>query len=101
MHLLTTPLIYRLLTFEASPQRTKMIGAILLILFTIVMVTHMVMDEFLLHATAFGLAVYIIATRVTKMIPERVPDPRIRRILENIGRIGTGKLSPGIAQKQD
>lgn len=93
MHLLTTPLIYRLLTFKASPQRTKWIGIILGSLFTIVMVTHMVMDEFLLHASTFGLGVYIIATHNLKLIPQQVPDPEIRRAVRNVALLGGGKFS--------
>jgi dihydroceramidase len=92
MHLLTTPIVYRLLTVKASPQRTKLVGTILLILFTIVMVTHMVMDEFLLHATAFGLSVYIIATHSLKIISQQVPDPVIRKTLRNISILGMSKL---------
>ncbi|KAJ5689570.1 alkaline phytoceramidase, partial [Penicillium macrosclerotiorum] len=88
MHLLTTPLLYRILTFQATPQRTKLIGAILSLLFTIVMVVHMVMDEFLLHATTFGLAVYLIATRTMKIIPQQVPDPRTRKNLRYISSFG-------------
>ena len=88
MHLLTTPVIYRILTFQASPQRTKIVGIVLTILFTVVMVTHMVMDEFLLHATTFGLGVYIIATRVLKMIKEQVPDAHVRNGLRKIARFG-------------
>ncbi|KAJ5772978.1 alkaline phytoceramidase [Penicillium paradoxum] len=88
MHLLTTPLLYRILTFQASPQRTKIVGIVLSTLFTIVMVTHMVMDEFLLHATTFGLAVYLIATRMLKIIPDQVPDPKIRRTLRNLTFFG-------------
>ncbi|CAI7630110.1 unnamed protein product [Penicillium glandicola] len=52
------------------------------------MVTHMVMDEFLLHATTFGLAVYLIATRMLKIIPTQVPDPTIRRTLRNLTLFG-------------
>jgi dihydroceramidase len=63
MHLLTTPLLYRLLTFQASPQYTWIVGVVLAIEFTTVMVIHMVMDEFLLHAVTFGIEVYVIATR--------------------------------------
>ncbi|KAM0255377.1 hypothetical protein ACHAQJ_005819 [Trichoderma viride] len=88
MHLLTTPIVYRLLTFKASPQRTKVVGIILFILFTVVMVTHMVMDEFLLHATAFGLSVYVIASRILKIIPQQVPDPVIEKRLRNISVLG-------------
>lgn len=36
---------------------------VLAIEFTTVMVIHMVMDEFLLHAVTFGIGVYVIATR--------------------------------------
>lgn len=88
MHLLTTPMVYRLLTFKSTPQRTKLVAVLLTILFTIVMITHMVMDEFLLHATTFGLSVYIIATRTVKLIPHQVPDQRIRKNLRNIARFG-------------
>jgi dihydroceramidase len=91
MHLLTTPIVYRLLTFKASPQRTKLVGTILLILFTTVMVTHMVMDEFLLHATTFGLSIYVIATRALKIISQQVPDPAIKKTLRNISILGMGK----------
>lgn len=91
MHLLTTPLIYRLLTFKTDPQRTKLIGLGLSALFTIVMVTHMVMDEFLLHATTFGLGVYIIASRGLKIIPEQVPDPNYRKALRNTAILGCCK----------
>ncbi|UKZ82759.1 hypothetical protein TrVFT333_010555 [Trichoderma virens FT-333] len=88
MHLLTTPMVYRLLTFKSSPQRTKVVAVLLTILFTVVMVTHMVMDEFLLHATTFGLAVYVIATRTLKLISQQVPDQRIRKNLRNIALFG-------------
>lgn len=88
MHLLTTPLLYRILIFQASPQRTKIIGIILGTLFTIVMVVHMVMDEFILHAVTFGLSVYLIATRTMKVIPQQVPDPSIRRSIRNIALFG-------------
>ncbi|KAL6879577.1 ceramidase [Trichoderma longibrachiatum] len=88
MHLLTTPMVYRLLTLKSSPQRTKTVALLLTVLFTVVMVTHMVMDEFLLHATTFGLAVYIIATRTLKLISQQVPDERIRKNLRNIALFG-------------
>lgn len=92
MHLLTTPLIYRLLAFNATPQKTKLIGAVLLALFTIVMVTHIVMDEFLLHATTFGLGVCVIASRVLKLIPTQVPDLVVRKKVRDISLLGCGKL---------
>ncbi|KAH8122276.1 alkaline phytoceramidase [Trichoderma asperelloides] len=88
MHFLTTPMVYRLLTFKSSPQRTKLVAVLLTILFTVVMVTHMVMNEFLLHATTFGLAVYLIATRTLKLISLQVPDDRIRKNLRNIALFG-------------
>ena len=88
MHLLTTPLLYRLLTVKSGPQRTRLVGVILLILFTVVMVTHMAMDEFLLHASAFGLAVYLIATRILGLIPQQVPDRRVRDKVRKIARFG-------------
>jgi dihydroceramidase len=88
MHLLTTPLLYRILSFKASPERTRLVGIILSVLFTIVMVVHVVMDEFLLHAVSFGLAVYMIATRTSKIISQQVPDPCIRKKLRNISFFG-------------
>lgn len=92
MHLLTTPLLYRILTFNKSQQYTRTVGVILFVLFTVVMATHMLMDEFLLHATAFGFAVYMIATRVTKLIPQQVRDPHIRTSVKRIARFGTSML---------
>lgn len=92
MHLLTTPLLYRILTFQATPERTKITGAILLTLFMIVMVVHMVMDEFLLHAVAFGLAVWLIARRTIRMIPNQVPDLVFRKKLQRLGFFGCCKL---------
>ena len=91
MHLLTTPLLHRLLTFKAGRQTTRLVGCVLATLFTIVMVVHMVFDEFLLHASAFGLATYIIATRTLKVIPQSVSDPRIQRNLRNVTIFGLGQ----------
>ena len=91
MHLLTTPLLYRILAFQASPQRTRMVGIVLLTLFSIVMTVHMVMDEFLLHAISFGLAVYLIATRTLKIIPQQVPDPSIRTTVRKVAFFGCCK----------
>ncbi|KAJ4309312.1 hypothetical protein N0V84_011570 [Fusarium piperis] len=54
------------------------------------MVTHMVMDEFLLHASTFGLGVYIIASHNLKLIPQQVPDPEIRRTVRNVALVGGG-----------
>ena len=91
MHLLTTPLLYRLLSFKATSEKTRLIGIVLSIMFTVVMVTHMVMDEFLLHATTFGLGIYVIATRVLKIIPQQVKDPATKKKFQNIAVLGLGK----------
>ncbi|KAJ5267167.1 hypothetical protein N7478_009975 [Penicillium angulare] len=88
MHLLTTPLLYRILTFQTSPERTRLIGGILLAMFTIVMVVHMVMDEFLLHAVSFGLAVWLIARRTIKMIPDQIPDLLFRKKIQRLSFFG-------------
>lgn len=93
MHLLTTPLLYRLLTFKTSTKHTKLVGLALLTVFTTVMIAHMVMDEFLLHATAFGLAVYLIVVRVLKLISQHVPDPLVRKSLRKIAVFGL-RVSP-------
>ncbi|KAJ4135057.1 hypothetical protein NW768_004670 [Fusarium equiseti] len=95
MHLLTTPLIYRLLSFNATPEKTRLIGIVLSIMFTVVMVTHMVMDEFLLHATTFGLGIYVIATRVLKIIPQQVKDPATKKKFQNIAVLGLGSFGFG------
>lgn len=92
MHLLTTPLVYRVLTFNTSPQQTKLVGAIILILFTITMVTHMVMDEFILHAITFGLSVVIITVRITQLIPQQFSDPVVRKTLQSTARLGCCKV---------
>ncbi len=88
MHLLTTPLLYRILTFQKDPQHTKLVGGILLALFTIVMVVHMVMDEFLLHAVSFGTAALLITIRTMKTIPRQIPNPSIRGNMRRIARFG-------------
>lgn len=88
MHLLTTPLVYRLLSFNLNIQQTKILRVIIISLFAIVMITHMVMDEFLLHASTFGLQIYIIVTRIRKIIPQQVPDPAIRRRLRKSTMFG-------------
>lgn len=88
MHLLTTPLLFRLLTFQASPQKTRLIGGVLLTLFTIVMVVHMVMDEFIVHATSFGLAVLTLVIRTTQIIPQQITDPILRKKLRTITTFG-------------
>ncbi|KAK7214174.1 hypothetical protein V2G26_021352 [Clonostachys chloroleuca] len=88
MHLLTTPLVYRLLTFNATPEKTRLVGIVLTILFTVVMVTHMVMDEFLLHATTFALAIYVIVTRSRRIIPHQCPDPKVRKSIQNVSTFG-------------
>ncbi|KAJ5724434.1 alkaline phytoceramidase [Penicillium malachiteum] len=88
MHLLTTPLLYRILTFQATPERTRLIGAILLTMFTIVMVVHMVMDEFIVHAVSFGLAVWLIANRTIRMIPNQIPDLWFRKKIQRLSFFG-------------
>lgn len=88
MHLLTTPLLYRILTFKASPRRTRVTGVVLLTMFTIVMVVHMVMDEFLLHAVSFGLGVYMIAHRTLQIIIQQVPEPALQKKIRNIAIFG-------------
>jgi dihydroceramidase len=88
MHLLVTPLLYRIFTIQTSPQNTKLIGILFLTEFTVVMVVHMVMNEFLLHAVAFGLGVLLIATQTIKLVSQRVPDPFTRKKFRNIGLFG-------------
>ncbi|KAK4064535.1 hypothetical protein Trihar35433_8052 [Trichoderma harzianum] len=89
-------MVYRLLTFKSSLHRTKIVAVLLIIIFIVVMVTHMVMDEFLLHATTFGLAVYLIATRTLKLILQQVPDERIRKNLRNVALFGCFNFAFGI-----
>ncbi|KAL3476058.1 ceramidase [Aspergillus californicus] len=88
MHLLTTPLLYRILSFQKPPQETKLIGTVLGTLFAIVMLVHMVMDEFLLHAVSFGAAVLLITTKTMKTIPARIPDLYIRANIKLVSRFG-------------
>lgn len=95
MHLLTTPLVYRLLTFKSSPQRTKIIGVILTIIFTIVMTTHMLMDEFLLHATTFGLSVLIVTIGLMRTIKQQVPDGLLKVKFRYSARFGLSMYNPG------
>ncbi|CAM1502366.1 Fc.00g043500.m01.CDS01 [Cosmosporella sp. VM-42] len=61
------------------------------------MVTHMVMDEFLLHASAFGLGIYVIVTRMLSIIPQQVPDPFIRKTVRNIAVLGCSCFGFGYA----
>ncbi|KAE8373048.1 alkaline phytoceramidase [Aspergillus bertholletiae] len=88
MHLLTTPLLYRILSFQTSLEYSRTVGIVLSLLFTIVMVVHMVMDEFLLHAVAFGTAVYLIATRTLKIIPRQIPEPVTRKNIRSVALFG-------------
>ncbi|KAM6532773.1 hypothetical protein FALCPG4_005824 [Fusarium falciforme] len=88
MHLLTTPLVYRLLSFKASPRRTMLIGMVLLSLFTLVMVTHVALDEFVLHAVTFASGVLIVANRALKIISQHVFDSQTRQSLRNISLFG-------------
>lgn len=90
MHLLTTPLLYRLLSFKASPGHAKFLRIFLSMEFTLVMVVHMVMDEFLLHAITFGLSVLLIVIRILKIIPREIPDPSIRTNMRRMALFGTG-----------
>ncbi|KAL4761350.1 ceramidase [Aspergillus foveolatus] len=88
MHLLTTPLLYRILTFQKTESYTHGVGFILSILFTIVMVIHMVMDEFLLHAVSFGAAVLLITIKTIKTIPQQIHDSDIRLNIKIVSRFG-------------
>ncbi|PWY75519.1 alkaline phytoceramidase [Aspergillus heteromorphus CBS 117.55] len=92
MHLLTTPLLYRILTFQASPQFTKIARIVLSLLFTIVMVVHMVMDEFLLHAVSFGTAVLLITIRTLKIIPGQISDVSTRKTIQNVASFGVASF---------
>lgn len=91
MHLLTTPLVYRLLTFKASPRRTMLIGMALFCLFTLVMVTHIVLDEFVLHAVTFASGVLTVANQALKIISQHVLDSQTRQTLRNISLFGCCK----------
>ncbi|GAB1198555.1 hypothetical protein APSETT444_007881 [Aspergillus pseudonomiae] len=51
----------------------------------------MAMDEFLLHAVTFGMAVYLIATRTLKIIPRQIPDPVTRKNIQSVALFGCGK----------
>ncbi|RAK75914.1 ceramidase [Aspergillus fijiensis CBS 313.89] len=88
MHLLTTPLVYRVLTFQVNPQWRRLIGIALALEFTTVMVVHMVMDEFLLHAVTFGAGALLIARRTMQIISHQIPNPVIKQKTRNIGRFG-------------
>ena len=88
MHLLTTPLLYRILTFKASPEKTRLVGIVLSVLFVTVMFFHMVLNEFLLHAITFGIAVLTIAVRTSKLLGQQVPDPYMRKKLRNVSIFG-------------
>lgn len=87
MHLLTTPLLYRVMTYKRDAAYTRRVGIILSALFTIVIATHMVMDEFLLHATSFGLSVYLLAAGSLKIISQGT-DSNTNRILRNLVLFG-------------
>jgi dihydroceramidase len=56
------------------------------------MVIHIVMDEFILHAVSFGIAVYLIATETLKIIAQQVPDLLIRKKIRNIAFFGSCML---------
>lgn len=97
MHLLITPLIYRLLAFQASPRYTKLLGVVLCVLFTTVIITHMVLDEFLLHASTFGLGVFLIQTRTLKIVGQ-ISSPAVSRVLRNVAILGVCKFSGSESQ---
>lgn len=63
-------------------------GLALLTIFTAVMLTHIIMDEFLLHASTFALAVYLIVSRVLRLISQHVPDALARKRLRRITLFG-------------
>ncbi|RAL16178.1 ceramidase [Aspergillus homomorphus CBS 101889] len=88
MHMLTTPLVYRVLTFQVSPQWRRVIGIALSVEFATVMIVHMAMDEFLLHAVTFGAGALLIARRTMQIISRQIPDPLIKKKTRNIGRFG-------------
>ncbi|PYH99748.1 alkaline phytoceramidase [Aspergillus ellipticus CBS 707.79] len=92
MHLLTTPLLYRILSFQATPQTTKLLRMVLSILFAIVMVVHMVMDEFLLHGITFGTAVLLITIRTIKIIPREIPALSIRKPVQHVAFFGVASF---------
>ncbi|EQK99827.1 arylsulfatase [Ophiocordyceps sinensis CO18] len=52
------------------------------------MLTHIIMDEFLLHASTFALAVYLIVSRVLRLISQHVPDALARKRLRRITFFG-------------
>ncbi|THC91710.1 hypothetical protein EYZ11_008813 [Aspergillus tanneri] len=89
MHLLTTPLLYRILTFQANPQHTRVVRIIIPLLFATVMVVHMAMDEFLLHAVSFGLGVCLIASRTLRTIRQQITDPVVRKNIQNVAIFGS------------
>ncbi|KAJ5153994.1 alkaline phytoceramidase [Penicillium coprophilum] len=88
MHLLTTPLVHRVLTFQKSKQYTRLMGTILSIVFTCVMVAHMVLDEFLLHAVTFGSSVLLIVICTTRLISRQIPNVVVRKNVRNVTRFG-------------
>ncbi|KAH8894143.1 alkaline phytoceramidase [Thozetella sp. PMI_491] len=91
MHLLLTPLLYRLLTHKADQQRIRLVGIVLSIIFTTVMVIHMALDEFLLHATSFGLGIYLLTTRTLSII-RQIPQPRVKGSLRSIALFGVANF---------
>ncbi|KOS21759.1 Alkaline ceramidase [Escovopsis weberi] len=95
MHLLTTPLLHRILTFDASPRTTRLAGLFFLAIFTATMVAHMVLDEFLIHAVTFGVGVYLIATRALVVIRNQVADPEIRKNLQSLALFGVFSFAFG------
>lgn len=99
MHLATTPLLYRVLTFGASARHTRTVGSVLLVLFVAVMAIHMVMDEFILHALSFALSVHLIRTRILRLISLRVKDAAIRKKVRSLALFAGCKCSSNLVPR--
>jgi dihydroceramidase len=91
MHMTTTPLVHRILTFGKSERYTRNTGIILSIAFVLVLVVHASMDEFLLHAASFVAAIHIIRTRTFRLISKGVADPVKKKQLLGMARFAAGK----------
>jgi len=86
MHMATTPLVHRVMTFGKSERYTRTTGIILSVIFVVVIVVHASMDEFLLHASAFAGSIHIIRTRTFPLIKTRISDPAKRKQLLGMAR---------------
>lgn len=91
MHLTTTPLVYRILTFGKSERYRRNAGIILSIMFVVVIVVHASMDEFLLHAGSFVAAIHVIRTRTFPLIEKRISDPAKKKQLLGMSRFAAGE----------